>query len=351
MAPFLTGISLAQRYFDEIVQPIVRDAYPALRYAAALIGDGSEVLGFDTPMSADHDFGPRLHLFIDDDALLHDGDAINAVFEARLPAEYLGYATRFATTSDATMRHHIRVTTLNTFTRAHLDIDIAGALTAADWLTLPQQKLRSLTAGAVFRDDIGLAELRATFTWYPRDVWLYLLASGWTCIGQELHLAARAGDVGDELGSALIAARLVRVLMQLCFLIAREYAPYPKWFGSAFAALPNAAVLTPLLQAAHTAATWRERQAHLLSACEQIAIAQNALGICSAVRPEARQFHTRPFTVFNADEFCAAACAAITDLAVRALTQRRLIGSIDQFCDNTDLREDETRRGVLRDLY
>jgi hypothetical protein len=44
----------------------------------------------------------------------------------------------------------------------------------------------------------------------------------------------RAGFVGDELGSALIGSRLVRDIMNLCFLLEKQYAPYPKWFGTAF---------------------------------------------------------------------------------------------------------------------
>lgn len=33
-------------------------------HSACLIGNGSEVLGYDTTMSEDHDFGPRLLIFL-----------------------------------------------------------------------------------------------------------------------------------------------------------------------------------------------------------------------------------------------------------------------------------------------
>ena len=48
----------------------------------------------------------------------------------------------------------------------------------------------------------------------------------------------RTAEVGDDLGSALIATRLARDLMRVCFLFARTYWPYAKWFGTAFARLP-----------------------------------------------------------------------------------------------------------------
>jgi hypothetical protein len=48
---------------------------------------------------------------------------------------------------------------------------------------------------------------------------------------------ARCGDVGDELGSRLVAARLIEELMRLCFLMEKQYWPYAKWFGTAFSKL------------------------------------------------------------------------------------------------------------------
>ncbi|MCP6756936.1 DUF4037 domain-containing protein, partial [Klebsiella pneumoniae] len=66
----------------------------------------------------------------------------------------------------------------------------------------------------------------------------------------------RAGYVGDELGSAIMGSRLVRDVMALCFLMERQYAPYPKWFGSAFKRLSCAGAISPLLWQAQSAAAW-----------------------------------------------------------------------------------------------
>ena len=108
-----------------------------------------------------------------------------------------------------------------------------------------------MTAGAVYFDNVGeLTRFRETLAWYPQDVWLYLMASIWDRIGQEEHLMPRAGFVGDELGSALIGSRLVRDIMSLCFLMEKQYAPYPKWFGSAFKKLACAEELSPILWSA-----------------------------------------------------------------------------------------------------
>jgi len=53
----------------------------------------------------------------------------------------------------------------------------------------------------------------------------------------------------------LIAAQLVRDLMQLCFLMERHYAPYAKRFGTAFARLKCAVLIAPMLQRAQSATT------------------------------------------------------------------------------------------------
>jgi hypothetical protein len=64
---FIPRAELCRLFFAEVVKPLIDDAFPRLRYAAALLGSGSEVLGFDTAMSTDHDWGPRVDLFVGED--------------------------------------------------------------------------------------------------------------------------------------------------------------------------------------------------------------------------------------------------------------------------------------------
>jgi len=66
----LTGIELARKFYTECVYPILTKHFGSIFYdnstlfSACLIGHGSEVLGFDTAMSEDHDFGPRVQIFL-----------------------------------------------------------------------------------------------------------------------------------------------------------------------------------------------------------------------------------------------------------------------------------------------
>ncbi len=52
---FVSGVELSRRLYDDAVQPLLSRYLPGLTYSAALIGVGSEVLGFDTQRSTDHD--------------------------------------------------------------------------------------------------------------------------------------------------------------------------------------------------------------------------------------------------------------------------------------------------------
>jgi hypothetical protein len=165
-----------------------------------------------------------------------------------LPAEFRGYPVRFAFPSGAPARHWVHVMDLTGFFTEQLGIDPDGGLPVSAWLTVPTQVLRELTGGTVFHDGIGLLEqYRDHLAWFPDDVWRYVLACQWMRLSQEEPFVGRCGEVGDDLGSAVVAARQVRDVMKLCLLMNRVYPPYSKWLGTAFAALPCARALTPHL--------------------------------------------------------------------------------------------------------
>ncbi|HLV81742.1 MAG TPA: DUF4037 domain-containing protein [Chthonomonadaceae bacterium] len=353
MSYFMPGLELSRLFYEEAVAPLLAENWPGLPYSAALIGDGSEVLGFDTEMSADHCWGPRVLLFLPEDADAGLQKDVTARLLAALPPTFRGFATRIAPPHEsAAAQYTISVFTLRGFFRDYLAFNIKQEIAPADWLTFPEQKLRVITAGAVFHDEVGLQAVRERFAYYPRDVWLYLLAAGWTRIGQEEHLMGRAGFVGDEAGAAILGARLARDVMRLCFLMAKQYAPYPKWFGTAFAKLPCGPDLLPMLNGVLQASKWQEREIHLVAAYETIAAWHNRLGITEPRPEKAAAFYDRPFRVIESSGgFAEAIRAQIEDPDVQRIASKRLIGSIDQFSDSTDLLSYPCWRETLRGLY
>ena len=161
----------------------------------------------------------------------------------------------------------------------------------------------------------------------------------------------RAGYVGDEIGSALVASRLIRDIMRLAFLMERVYPPYPKWFGTAFRELECAGDLEPLLTAALHASHWQKRESILCEAYRIVAGMHNRLQITESLSEAPSPFHGRPFRVIGGEAFAEALKARIKDAAVRSIAAHRLIGSVDLFSDSTDLLEDETRRLTIKKLY
>ena len=124
---------------------------------------------------------------------------------------------------------------------------------------------------------------------------------------------------GDELGAALISGRLLRAIMHLCFLMARRYAPYAKWFGSAFAQLPIADELLPVLRAVQLARLHQERQLALCAACECLNRQHNTLGLTAVIEPALLPFHDRGFQVSAAWRYSEGLLAAIKDSEMKAL--------------------------------
>ncbi|MEU6014376.1 DUF4037 domain-containing protein [Streptomyces sp. NPDC047515] len=354
---FLPGLELCRRFCFEAVRPVLEEAAPGLVHSAARIGSGSEVLGFDTARSADHDWGPRVQLFLSPQDVTRHGARISDLLSERLPKTFCGYPTHFASTgeggvavmqaTDGPVRHRVEITDPAAWFVARLGFDPGEDITPADWLATPTQRLAEVTAGAVFHDGLGrLAPARAALDWYPHDLWLHLLACQWQRISQEEAFVGRCGEVGDELGSAVVAARLVRDLMRLCLLMDRRYPPYSKWLGSAFARTPGASALTPHLTAALAATDWRTREPHLCRAYETVAALHNRLALTEPVDRATRPYHDRPFQVLHAERFTAALTARITDPAVRALP---VSGAVDQFVDSTDvLGRPESAQAVTR---
>ena len=364
------GLRLARGFFTEIVAPIVADVAPGLRYGAALIGPGSEVLGLDSARSTDHDFGPRVLLFLAADAAHAEdgaepraappttappttappspGDrraALARELDARLPASYQGFATRFTHSHDPAgtpPRHHVVLTTVAEWSRTALGLDITAApLSSLDRLTISWQRHAEATGGAAFRDDLGeLAAMRAALSRYPTDLRRYVLAAQWRRIAEEEAFVGRAGEVGDDTGSAVLAARLVRDLMTLALLQAGRYPPYGKWLGSAFSTLPVATTIEQPLDTALHATDWPTRGAALCTAYETLAAAQNEMRLAEPVDPTRRPFHDRPFMVLGAGRFADALTAAITDPEVAALPP---LGCVDQFVDSTAVLADPAR--------
>jgi uncharacterized protein DUF4037 len=330
---FIPGLELAQAFYRDVLAGILGD----VPHAAAALGEGSEILGFDTERSTDHSWGPRAQIFVEDGAV----QSVQARIDAQLPETYRGRPVRYHRWQTNRVEHHVEIAALPYWLRKQLGVDPRPTITTGAWLGIPQQLLLEVTAGRVFHDDSGeLTKVRDRLAWYPHDVWLWIMASQWHSLQQDEPFIGRTAEVGDDLGSRLIAARIADNAVRLCFLQERRYAPYAKWLGTAFARLDAAREIGPLLQEVLAAADFAEREDALLTLYKAMARRHNALGVTAAPSVTTQPFEVginntvRPFSVLDAGRFAEACLAAIGDEQLRGLP---LVGSIDQLTYPTDL--------------
>ena len=334
------GLLLASAYFGEVVEPLLARWRPGMPYAAARVGAGSEVLGEDDAMSRDHDWGLRLQLFVPEDDVL----PLTRLLEEHLPTTFRGQPSRLGFSGEQRPRLGVEVTTVTRFAGDRLGFDPTVSATVSDWLSVSGQAALEVVSGAVFADRAGqLTRLREALTWYPDDIWRYVVASDWRRLDQELPLMGRAGDRGDELGSRTIAARLVDVAVHLVFTLARTWQPYSKWRGTMLGRLPIARTVEPHLHAALSAGSWAGRSEALGAALGGLAEFQHSVGLPSR-SPALVPFWDRPYQHVD-PSLIPAIMSSVEDPGIRALPTG--LGGIEQRTDNVDILVHAERRRAM----
>lgn len=262
-------------------------------------------------------------------------------WRAVLPDRLGGYPTRFATTWDPQVRHRVQIEDVATFVASRTGITASDVLSVGEWLSLTGQAILEVTAGPVFVDMAGdLTAVRERLAWYPDDLWVYVVATDWARLRQELPIVGRAADRGDELGSRVIASRMVSVGMHLAHLLERRWPPYPKWAGSSLSRLPQARSSAEPLYRALDASDWRTREEGLVDALRTLNRLQQKVGL-PAVDDPVEPFWDRRYRGIRED-IVTRLEDSITDPVVRALP--RGVGSAEQWSDNVDVLTDLSRR-------
>jgi hypothetical protein len=331
MSDFVRGLELGEQFYTEAAKPIIDAYFPSLRYSAAMLGWSSEVLGYDDVESTDHNWGPRFQLFLSKQDYEKYQSPLNESLSETLPLEFRGYPTNFGVSAQGDqlvmkrvevgpVNHKIDIETIEGRFESTLGCNPYKEIEVAEWLSFSEHKLLAFTSGKVFYDGLGELEVvRRKFSYYPNDVWLYLLACQWKKIADEEAFVGRAGYAGDELGSMVIAARLVRNLMQLCFLIERKYAPYSKWFGTAFFRLKCSQELSPVFQEALIATSWKEREARLARAYEIIVRLHNELQVTEPIDEKVSEYYGRPYLILHGGRIGAAIWQKITSEEIKSI--------------------------------
>lgn len=131
----MKGLELSRAFYEALVAPLLEKLFPGMAYAAAF-GAGFGRSGFDTPVSQDHDWGPRLLIFLDNREKERCG-RVKKALEARMPERFLGYELWYGYASDGVSVSEergngsghtlIQVTTVVEWTRRMLGAERASA--------------------------------------------------------------------------------------------------------------------------------------------------------------------------------------------------------------------------------
>ncbi len=343
--PFVKGMDLCRDFCAEIVEPLIQKAYPMLRHTLGLLGDGSDVLGYDDAVSTDHMWGPRFHLFLrPEDMPLKSG--LDSLFREHLPTTFMGYSVNYSGTPGRDGEIRVPepipegpvsalywIHTPADFLHTHLGLLPADAF---DWLALSEHRLLGLTGGQLFVDNMQFGNTLASLSHYPQEVRMHLIASQWTMIAEERAFAKRCATVGDDMGSRLVTARIVERLIRLCFLYANRYAPYSKWLGTAFARLAVPDDLRDALRNALAADTIAQREPALVQAQLLVARTHNGTGFTKHVPVSVQPYFDRDIQVIDTDALAEAARETIGDPLLRAMPAVGTFSQVGNFVHLSD---------------
>ena len=223
----LTGMEICKKFYEEYGRAMIHEKFPEYedQMAVGLVGEGSEVFGYDDAFSRDHDFGPGFCIWLPKELYKAMGDKVQEEYD-KLPQTYMGI-TR-ATTEMGKGR--VGVWRMGDFFEQYTGYREPPEIAAA-WVEIDDYKLATVTNGEVWRDDLGeFSRRRSGFLAQPPEAYRVKLArmiSSMSQMGQANY--ARSMARKDYVTAAICIAKYMEDTLHCLFLLNDQYAPYYKW--------------------------------------------------------------------------------------------------------------------------
>ena len=217
-----TGLELGRELAHQVAQDIELNLPDLAPYMClALVGTGSECLGFDDAISEDHDFTKRCQLFLPADIYAANKESLQSYFKN------YAYGT-------------VQIECISEFYRRYT-LYPEGPQCEKEFRRVPQDLLCTATNGEVFLDNFGsFTHIRQRLlAYYPEDIRLRKIA-------YELNQLAQSGQYnlprmlqrGDTIAASLALHQFVHHYMLLVHLFNKSYAPFYKWLYRHSCTLP-----------------------------------------------------------------------------------------------------------------
>lgn len=317
-------------------------------------------MGYDDEVSQDHMWGPRFYMFLSSNDIEKKAEIFETLSEL-LPYQYKGYSVNFTEPdpNDNGVQHAkfissgnvnplIFIQTFDEFLYDELGTSDLENLRPLDWLSFSEHRLLSLVSGKMFVDKLNVADKLILLKYYPNDIRNYLIASNWDIIASEQAFVKRCGETGDEIGSIIICARIAERLMRLCFLYKKVYAPYSKWFGTAFNELDIDVNIKKSIYAALHAETIKLREDCLVKSQALVADLHNKSEITSFIDYKIESYFGRNIKVIFAEKFAEATAEKLVGTPLENIP---LIGTFSQIGGLSSFSDEKQYYKQIKAMY
>lgn len=251
------GLELSEKYFEAFGRAVIERNFQNLKkhIACAMVGEGSECLGFDDDISADHDFGPGFCIFVDDSVDEKDFERLRKAYD-NLPKTYRGY-TRLET---AQGKNRVGVIRFTDYIKKVTGFDHMPK-GIEEWQYTVDENLAIGVNGKVFLDEGNiLSDFRKRIL-HEQPYYVYFRK-----LGMQLELMAKHGQYSfpravqrGDMGAAFIAkAEFLRSAMRAAHILNHKYAPYSKWLRKSMEGIEEFKELLPVFDKLFAGAICKE---------------------------------------------------------------------------------------------
>lgn len=235
----MNGLTLSRKYFDtygRIMLAELESEYPALKgqFAAGLVGQGSECLGYDDALSVDHDFGPSFCLWLPEALYREYGKICQEAYD-RLPKEFEGFPAR-----RVMEQGRVGVLEIGEFYFRLIGRENAPK-SNMEWMWISESRLSQAANGEVFLDDAGqFSAIRGELlAFYPEDVRKKKIAARAAAMAQSgQYNYSRLSERGEWTGAFLAMEEFVKNTCSIVNLLNRRYTPFYKWMHRSLKGVP-----------------------------------------------------------------------------------------------------------------
>lgn len=223
----MKGLELARKYYDTYIEQLLAEVPEARgRFAAGLVGEGSQCFGYDDRISQDHDFGPGFCIWLTDADFEGFGNKLQQAYDA-LPDEFEGFSRKGFIAKD-----RYGVMTISDFYSRFTGFADGQPQTVLDWLFLSENQLAAATNGEVFEDGPGFfTDIREKLRrFYPEDVRRKKIAARAAIMAQAgQYNLLRSIKREDTVAATLALARFTESAISMAHLLEGRYTPFYKW--------------------------------------------------------------------------------------------------------------------------